>query len=116
MTFTASPDRLLRRLPGPRTSKWPDGERFIEAFRHGSLVVELYAPAGSDPQQPHDRDEVYFVISGSGDFVVNGERRPFASGDALFVPAHVEHRFENFTPGFATWVVFFGPVGGEPDG
>jgi mannose-6-phosphate isomerase-like protein (cupin superfamily) len=104
---------LLRRLPGPRTPKWPEGERFVEAFAHGSLVVELYAPAGSDPQTPHDRDEVYFVVSGAGDFVLAGARSRFAAGDALFVAAGAEHRFENFTPDFAAWVVFYGPKGGE---
>jgi mannose-6-phosphate isomerase-like protein (cupin superfamily) len=109
----AAAAELLARLPGPRTSRWPEGERFAEAFAHGSLVVELYAPARTDPQSPHDRDEVYFVVSGSGDFMLAGERTRFRAGDALFVPAHAEHRFENFTPDFATWVIFFGPVGGE---
>jgi mannose-6-phosphate isomerase-like protein (cupin superfamily) len=105
---------LMEHLPGPRTSKWPDGERFIEAFRHGTLTVEIYAPVGRDPQTPHDRDEVYFVIAGTGEFVVAGERSRAAPGDALFVAANVEHRFENFTADFATWVVFYGPQGGEP--
>ena len=109
----ANSSDLLRRLPGPRSSKWPDGERFVEAFRHGTLVVELYAPLDRDPQQPHDRDEVYFVICGSGEFVVDGQRSRFAAGDALFVAAHVEHRFENFTADFSAWVVFYGPLGGE---
>ena len=109
----ASIGDLVARLPGPRTARWPDGERFIEAFAHGSLVVELYAPIGTDPQTPHDRDEVYFVVSGSGDFVAAGERSPFRAGDALFVAAGVEHRFENFSADFAAWVVFYGPSGGE---
>ena len=104
---------LLARLPGRRSAKWPDGERFIEAFRHGTLVVELYAPRGHDPQTPHDRDEVYFVISGNGDFASAGSRSSFSAGDALFVAAHVEHRFENFSADFAAWVVFYGPPGGE---
>ena len=104
---------LLRLLPGPKSSRWPDGERFVEAFRHGTLVVELYAPRDHDPQHPHDRDEAYFVISGAGEFVVNGERSRCAAGDALFVAAHVAHRFENFSADFATWVVFYGPTGGE---
>ncbi|MDQ3378133.1 MAG: cupin domain-containing protein, partial [Actinomycetota bacterium] len=34
-------------------------------------------------------------------------------GDALFVPAGVEHRFENFTDDLVAWVVFYGPEGGE---
>ena len=109
----ASSAELLLRLPGPRTPRWPEGERFIEAFAHGSLVVELYAPVGTDPQSPHDRDEIYFIVSGSGDCIVAGERAAFAAGDALFVPAHTEHRFENFTPDFAAWVAFYGPFGGE---
>jgi mannose-6-phosphate isomerase-like protein (cupin superfamily) len=109
----ASANALLQRLPGPRTSAWPEGERFIEAFSHGSLVVELYAPVGRDPQTAHDRDEVYFVVAGSGEFVRGDERFRFAAGDALLVPAGVAHRFENFTPDFSTWVVFFGPHGGE---
>lgn len=109
----ASIASLMQRLPGPLTPRWPAGEPFVEAFSHGSLVVELYAPRGADTQAPHDRDEVYFVVSGSGDFICGGERSPFSAGDALFVAAGVEHRFENFTPDFATWVVFYGPFGGE---
>ena len=34
------------------------------------------------------------------------------AGDLLFVPAHVEHRFERFSDDFRTWVIFFGPQGG----
>ena len=113
----ASVANLLRRLPGPCSPNWPEGERFVEAFTHGSLVVELYAPDAVDPQKPHTRDEVYLVVSGSGEFVAAGERTHFVAGDALFVAAGVEHRFENFSADFVTWVVFYGPEGGErPDG
>ncbi len=109
----ASVADLLQRLPGPRSSNWPDGERFTEAFARGSLVVELYAPRTVDPQKPHTRDEVYFVVSGAGDFVMDGKRTRFEAGDALFVAAGMEHRFENFGADFVTWVVFYGPEGGE---
>ena len=110
----ASASDLLARLPGPRTEKWPQGERFVEALSHCSVVVELYAPVGDDPQTPHTRDELYFVMAGSGEFVVAGQRSTFSAGDAFFVASGTEHRFENFTTGFTTWVVFFGPHGGEP--
>jgi mannose-6-phosphate isomerase-like protein (cupin superfamily) len=97
----------LRRLPGP------GGERFVSLFRHGTLELELYAPRGSDPQQPHRRDELYVVVSGSGTFLNGGERAPFGPGDALFVAAGVVHRFENFSDDLVVWVVFYGPDGGE---
>jgi len=89
------------------------GKLFTEVFSHGSLMVEIYKPENYDLQKPHDRDEIYVVISGTGIFYLNGERFPFQPGDFLFVSAHIEHRFESFTTDFATWVFFYGPVGGE---
>jgi len=87
--------------------------RFATVFQHGTLAVEVYQPNKVDLQQPHTRDEIYVVISGSGEFL-NGEKRvSFLPGDFLFVAAGVPHRFENFTEDFATWVLFYGPEGGE---
>jgi len=97
----------LALLPGPA------GERFAAVLAHGTLVVEIYAPRGRDPQQPHTRDELYVVMKGSGEFVNGESRERFAAGDVLFVPAGVPHRFENFTEDLAVWVVFYGPEGGE---
>lgn len=104
---------LLKRIPGNVTEEWSMGEPFALAFAHGSMSVELYAPRGTDTQTPHDQDELYFIHSGQGEFVVAGERHRFESGTVFFVPAHVEHRFENFSSDFSTWVVFWGPKGGE---
>ena len=90
-----------------------DGKRFAELFKHGTLTVELYAPRGHDPQTPHTRDEVYMVVSGTGTFFHGGQHDAFGPGDFLFVEAGLEHRFENFSDDFATWVMFYGPEGGE---
>lgn len=86
---------------------------FIKVFEHGSLEVEMYKPNKIDKQQPHTRDEIYVVVSGSGYFVNGDERHPFVPGQVLFVPAGTIHRFEDFTDDFATWVFFYGPEGGE---
>ena len=82
-------------------------------FERGDVTVEFYAPRGVDRQEPHDRDEIYVVISGSGTFVNAGVRQPFGPGEVLFAPAGAEHRFEDFSDDFATWVFFYGPEGGE---
>jgi len=97
----------LAQLPGP------GGARFATLFEHGTLEVEVYAPRGTDPQKPHRRDEIYVVVAGSGTFFRDGTREPFAAGDFLFVPAGVEHRFEDFSDDLAVWVIFYGPDGGE---
>jgi mannose-6-phosphate isomerase-like protein (cupin superfamily) len=89
------------------------GNSFVELFRHGSLTVELYAPRGRDSQSPHSRDEVYIVAQGSGVFVNGEQRTDFSKGDFLFAAAGEVHRFEDFSDDFATWVLFYGPEGGE---
>ena len=89
------------------------GERFAKVLGHGTMEVEIYAPRGTDGQTPHTRDELYVVASGSGKFVNGSQRHPFGTGDVLFVPAGVEHRFEDFTDDFSAWVIFYGPEGGE---
>jgi len=91
----------------------PEGKRFATVLEHGTLAIEIYAPRGVDPQQPHTRDEAYVVVKGSGEFINGESRHPFGAGDFLFVPATVEHRFVNFTDDLIVWVIFYGPEGGE---
>jgi mannose-6-phosphate isomerase-like protein (cupin superfamily) len=86
---------------------------FLSVFEHGTLSVEIYKPKKVDLQKPHTRDEVYIIISGSGAFVNDGIRSEVKTGDFLFVPTGIAHRFENFTEDFSTWVLFYGPEGGE---
>ncbi len=88
-------------------------EPFVDLFQHGSLLLEYYKPEKVDLQKPHDRDEVYIVASGRGSFFMDGDRVSFQTGDFLFAPAGKEHRFEEFSDDFATWVIFYGPKGGE---
>ncbi|MBK7936405.1 MAG: cupin domain-containing protein [Lewinellaceae bacterium] len=90
-----------------------EGKTFLELFRHGTMSLEIYRPVGHDPQQPHTQDEIYVVISGTGMFRNGNDQYPFQPGDFLFVPAGTEHRFTEFSDDFKTWVIFYGPEGGE---
>lgn len=94
-------------------AKLPPDKRFTVPLAHGTMSVEVYAPLGEDNQSPHSQDELYIVIAGSADFVKGAARIAVQPQDLLFVEAGVEHRFENFSDDFATWVVFWGPEGGE---
>ena len=108
---------LLRRAEASAAPPEP-GRGSALLLAHGSMTLRWYAPAGRDPQSPHDQDEIYIVMAGRGTFAIGRdeaelERAPFAAGDAIFVPAGWVHRFEDFTDDFATWVFFYGPPGGE---
>lgn len=89
------------------------GRPYATLFERGTLEVEIYRPDQVDAQTPHDQDEVYVVISGRGVFECDGVRQPFAANDVLFAPAGVPHRFVDFSVDFLTWVIFYGPEGGE---
>jgi len=84
-----------------------------EMARRGSVDVEFYSPHLMDLQQPHERDELYVVMRGNGVLSVGSVEHRFVTGDVLFVPAKAEHRFTTFSADFATWVIFYGPAGGE---
>ncbi|WP_247232614.1 cupin domain-containing protein [Telluribacter sp. SYSU D00476] len=88
-------------------------QRFAQVMQHGTMSVELYAPDQVDPQQPHAQDELYVVVSGTGQFLNGEEVYLFGPGDVIFVPAGRVHRFFDFTDDFQTWVIFYGPEGGE---
>ena len=64
---------------------------------HESAGVELgvYVLVAPEPdrQQPHEDDEVYVVLEGSGVLQVEGESVPVSEGTAVFVEAGADHRF-----------------------
>jgi mannose-6-phosphate isomerase-like protein (cupin superfamily) len=91
----------------------PPGNLAVPVFSHGTLAVELYTPHGHDPQNPHSRDEIYFVTRGNGWFFDGTVRHAVDAGAFLFVPAGQVHRFEDFSEDFTVWVAFYGPEGGE---
>lgn len=114
----------MNHFPGFFAASLYEGRRLASAeqtkygvpFRRGSLELGLYMPRGKDYQQPHTRDELYLIVQGNGEFVAGDERRPFSTGDVLFVAAGVEHHFLDFSDDLEAWVVFYGPEGGEGAG
>jgi mannose-6-phosphate isomerase-like protein (cupin superfamily) len=139
--FLSQPERALDSadLPlRPKLRVTPDearrapvipGSLSAKLMQYGSMEVRWYQPQDVDPQVPHDRDELYVIVSGTAVFVraeettqfgddpalpVLGEERVTVQvGDALFVPAGTEHRFEAMSADFGSWMIFYGPEGGE---
>jgi mannose-6-phosphate isomerase-like protein (cupin superfamily) len=70
-------------------------------------VYLLVAPR-ADEQTPHTYDEVYVVLSGSGQIEVDGETRSLRGSEAVFVGAGAEHRFSEYDE-IALLVIFNGP-------
>jgi mannose-6-phosphate isomerase-like protein (cupin superfamily) len=58
-------------------------------------VYVLVAPE-ADRQQPHEDDELYIVLEGTGVLEVEGEQVPVMEGTAVFVEAGADHRFSAY--------------------
>lgn len=67
-------------------------------------VYVLVAPE-PDRQQPHEDDEVYIVLEGTGVLEVEGEQVPVKEGTAVFVEAGADHRFTSYEH-LSTLVIF----------
>jgi mannose-6-phosphate isomerase-like protein (cupin superfamily) len=66
--------------------------------RSPGLEVGVYVLVAPEPdrQQPHEDDEVYVVLDGTGTLEVQGETFPVMEGAAVFVQAGAEHRFTSY--------------------
>jgi|GEM_PF-251432 len=68
-----------------------------------------------DKQQPHDKDEVYFILSGKSNFSVEGETTDVQAGDILFVKADLKHHFSNISEDLKILVWFSGSKNTDHD-
>lgn len=93
--------------PQPRDA---DGHGYVDFLSSEKLSVGLAVwPAGStDRQQPHQEDEVYYVVAGRGRLRVAGEDRAVKPGSLVFVAAGIEHRFHDIEEDLRV-LVFWAP-------
>lgn len=71
------------------------GKPWLPFLQSEQVLAGLYflKAGANDQQQPHDTDEIYYVLSGSSLFEVGEEKRRINAGDILFVKAEINHRF-----------------------
>jgi len=97
-------------------------ERLSGAGGGYEIVHESAGPRGRglqpgapepDRQQPHEDDEPYIVLEGSGVLEVEGEQVPVSEGTAVFVEAGAEHRFTAYEH-LSVLVIFERKAAGNP--
>lgn len=84
---------------------------YLEFVRIPAMSAGVYLlPAGStDPQNPHNEDELYYVVRGRALMRVGSEDREIGAGSVIFVEAHLEHRFHDIQEELVV-LVFFAPA------
>jgi mannose-6-phosphate isomerase-like protein (cupin superfamily) len=87
------------------------GKLYLEFLRVPAMSAGIYVlPIGStDPQSPHNEDELYYVVRGKARMKVGSEDQAVTQGTVVFVAARVEHRFYDIKEELAV-LVFFSPA------
>ena len=100
-------DQLQVEIKGnrPQSGNRPQYHEFL---RHISMSAGIYVlpPGSEDPQGPHNQDELYYVLSGSAVIEVGGEQKPVSPNSAVFIPAHVKHKFFDIEEEMTLLVIF----------
>ena len=87
------------------------GGLYHEFLRAPALSMGLYvlAPGSTDPQRPHDEDEVYHVVGGHAILNVNGTDTRVGPGSIIYVAAETPHHFHSIETELRV-LVFFAPA------
>ena len=88
------------------TGKFSYGEFFRSEWL--SLTAAVWPAHSTDEQTPHTEDEVYYVVDGSAQIEVAGERQAVRPGSVVFVAAGVDHRFHDIEKDLKV-LVFWAP-------
>ncbi len=73
-----------------------------------SVGVYVLPAGGTDAQEPHDEDEVYYAVRGRAKFRVGSQDHAVAAGGLLFVAAKQAHHFHEIEEDLVL-VVFLAP-------
>jgi mannose-6-phosphate isomerase-like protein (cupin superfamily) len=92
---------LLSQLPDSGAAY----HQFLEVPRLRSGIYRLRAGV-TDPQQPHEEDEIYYVLEGRSRFTSDSGTTDIGPGTTLYVAAGANHRFTDITEDL-TLLVFF---------
>ena len=90
-----------------KTAANQDGRyyRFIDNEKLTSGIYELKV-GDEDLQNPHEWDELYYVLEGEATLQAGGESYDAVPGAILFVAADVDHKFVNINQDLKILVFF----------
>lgn len=84
-------------LPEKSRKLAESGHRWLPVLYRATMHLGLYTlPTESqDTQNPHEEDEVYYVLRGRGQMTAGEETTKVEAGDLLYVDAGLQHRFHD---------------------
>jgi len=82
------------KFPAGRWTRVITGEKGLPTRNFMMGHVTIY-PGGKVPEHEHEQEEVYTVLQGKGDMIINGERKPMESVSTVYIPPNAKHSLIN---------------------
>jgi len=112
MTLTDLAQMEGRRYPARRrTQNLVGGVAPIQATNFALGFVTLDPDGGQVPWHNQEQEEVYFVVEGTGEMCLGGERQTLTTGQAVYIPSGVFHQLTNIGSTPLKMIYSYGPSG-----
>jgi len=101
-----------RSFPARRTTRNLVGGMSPIRFRSFSMGYVILEPRGGQvPWHNQAQEEVYFIVSGSGEMCLGDEKAEVLSGQAIEIPPGVYHQLTNTGETEMVMIYCYGPAG-----
>jgi len=94
-----------------RTQNVVGGASPIDATAFSMGYVTLEPNGGQVPWHNQEQEEVYFVLSGTGEMCLGQEKQTLTDGQAVYIPSGVFHQLTNIGDTPLTFIYVYGPAG-----
>jgi mannose-6-phosphate isomerase-like protein (cupin superfamily) len=94
-----------------RTQNLVGGASPIQATNFSMGFVTLEPNGGQVPWHNQEQEEIYFVMEGTGEMCLGEERKPLATGQAVYIPSGVFHQLTNVGDTPLKMIYCYGPAG-----
>ncbi len=94
-----------------RTQNLVGGASQIQADNFSMGYVTLEPNGGQVPWHNQDQEEIYFVVSGTGEMCLGTEKQTLVGGQAALIPPKVFHQLTNIGAEPLVMIYCYGPAG-----
>jgi len=81
---------------------------FINKENLAAGVLRL-EPGEEDTQEPHESDEIYYVVKGDGFLLVDKKEYPVSEGMSYYIAKNIPHKFHGNKKELVVMYFFSGP-------
>ena len=96
---------------GRRTQNLVGGASPIQASNFSLGNVTLEPEGGQVPWHNQQQEEIYFIVEGTGEMCLGGERTVVRGGQAVYIPPQVFHQLTNVGSTPLRMIYCYGPAG-----